>query len=60
MESGKPSVDQVAPLDNKAPARHIWRLVVGVKPQGFLAGRTICVAVALAMRSAAMDTPPRW
>ena len=41
MESGKPSVDQVVPLDNKAPARHIWRLVVGVKPQGFLVGRSV-------------------
>jgi hypothetical protein len=41
MESGKPSVDQVAPLDNKAPVRHIWRLVVGVKPQGFLVGRSV-------------------
>ena len=40
MESGKPSVDQVAPLDNKAPVRHIWRLVV-VKPQGFLVGRSV-------------------
>ena len=31
MESGQPSVDQVAPLDNKAPARHIYRVVVGAK-----------------------------